>query len=401
MSVLGWPEIFKQGLHLEAGKNATSLQQLAANLSKLANRTLSVEAVSRASRSHRDTFPDLGTPMQWLPHYGPIADAHRSAPSGYAVKGVSTLVDAEGNVKQQWIKTDREKEEQWAAMAAACERIAEPFKGAAPISKSPRKVAAELLCVYPMGDPHIGMYSWAAETGTDFDCEIAERNLVGAVDHLVDVAPAAENALIINLGDYFHADNATNRTARSGHVLDVDTRWPRVLGIGVRTMRRCIDRALEKHKRVTVWNLQGNHDDHSAMMLAICLQQYYERDKRVDIPVSPSLFHYARHGSVLLGSTHGHSVKMEALPLVMANDRKGDWGETDYHHWYTGHLHHDRLREFNGCTVETSRTLAGRDAWTAGAGYRSGRDMKCDVWHRTDGMINRHVIGVQQLTRAA
>jgi hypothetical protein len=248
-----------------------------------------------------------------------------------------------------------------------------------------------------MGDPHLGMFAWAQETGQNFDLKIAEANLVGAVDHLVGLAPPAEEALIINLGDFYHTDNQTNRTARSGHALDVDSRWSKVLGVGIRAMRRCIDAALKKHARVTVICEIGNHDDHSSVMLAHCLSQFYERDPRVTVDVSPAKFHWYRFGRNLIGTTHGDTAKPDRLPAVMACDRPKDWGETEHRYWYTGHVHHDSLKEYPGCIVETFRTLAPGDAWHRGQGYRSGQDMKCDVLHREFGRINRHVVGIRQL----
>ena len=84
---------------------------------------------------------------------------------------------------------------------------------------APEILNADLLTVYPMGDPHLGMYAWAAETGTDFDLEIAERNLTAATVRLVMASPPSEEALIVNVGDFFHGDTSANRTLRSGHGL--------------------------------------------------------------------------------------------------------------------------------------------------------------------------------------
>jgi hypothetical protein len=315
---------------------------------------------------------------------------------GFRIRATSTLYDAEGEVKQRWVKEDRGAallEE----LRAAVVGIAEPFRAAHKPVPAPTVSNDDLLCLYPLGDPHIGMYAWAEETGQSFDLDIAERNLVAAADHLVSLAPPAKQALIINLGDFFHADNSSNKTLRSGNVLDVDTRWAKVLRVGVRIMRRLIDRALEKHGHVTVICEIGNHDDHSAVMLALCLEQYYESEPRVTIDTSPAKFHWYRFGNCLIGTTHLDTVKAQDLPSIMAYDRKEDWGETEFRYFFTGHLHTDILREYRGCFVETVRTLAPSDAWSKAAGYRSGQDMKVDVLHRKWGRINRHTVGIRQI----
>lgn len=323
--------------------------------------------------------------------------ATESTPDGFHVRGKSTLYDADGKLIIEWVKTAKDKEEQTHDLIEAIKEISKPFAAASEKARAPSSVDADLLCVYPMGDPHLGMFAWGKETGKDFDLVTAEANLVHAVDQLVELAPPAEHALIINLGDFFHSDTQDNRTARSGHALDVDTRWAKVLSVGIRTMRRCIDRALIKHKTVRVVCEIGNHDDHSAIMLAICLQQYYENNDWVEVDTSPSMFHWHRFGENLIGITHGDKVKADKLPGVMACDRKRDWGETSFRYWYTGHVHHDSLKEYPGCIVETFRTLAPKDAWHHGAGYRSDQDMKCDVLHKKFGRINRHIVGIRQI----
>lgn len=329
--------------------------------------------------------------------YAPGSEMTMVQPPGFHVKGVSTQIDANGNVMSQWIKTRTDEEHKLAMLADALRGIADAWPNIAAPVEQPADLDDDLLCVYGIGDPHFGMHAWGEETGRDFDLKIAERNLCSAVDNLVAVAPRARHALIVEVGDFFHADNSSNQTLRSHHALDVDTRWAKVIQVGIRAMRRCIDRALEKHELVTVICEQGNHDDHSAIMLAMCLAQFYEREPRVTIDTSPAKFHWFRFGKVMLGVTHGDSIKPKDMPSVMATDQAKNWGETQYRHFYTGHVHHESLKEFPGCTVETLRTLAATDAWHASKGYRSGRDMKCDVWHRERGLRTRHVIGIAEI----
>jgi hypothetical protein len=329
--------------------------------------------------------------------WSPTDDMTRTVPAGYHVKGVSTFYGADGEVRGQWVKSQRDQEHRLEVLLEAVADIAEPFRGAADPVSPPATTDDDLLCVYPMGDPHLGMHAWAAETGNTFNLKVAESSLVAAVDHLVGLAPRAKQCLIINLGDFFHADNTSSTTSRSGHALDTDTRWAKVLGVGIRTMRRCIDRALLKHERVGVICAIGNHDDHSAVMLSLCLAQYYEREPRVEIDTSPAKFHWYQFGATLIGVTHGDTVKAEKLGAVMACDQAKAWGETQHRYWYTGHVHHESAKEYPGVVVETFRTLAARDAWHHAAGYRSGRDMRLDVIHRRWGRVNRHIVGINQI----
>jgi hypothetical protein len=320
-------------------------------------------------------------------------------PAGHMLKGVSTLVDASGAIVNQWIKTAADFDPQ-AALIEALACIADDWRGKAEPTPKPVTADDDLLCVYPIGDAHCGMHAWEMDASANFDLSIFERNLYAAVDHLVDIAPRAGHALIVNLGDALHSDG-THGTTTKGTRVDVDSRWPRVFAVFIRTMRRIIDRALDKHAHVTVITERGNHDFDASAAIAVCLAQFYEREPRVTIDTSPAKFHWFRFGQNLIGTTHGDTVKLDQLGPIMACDRKEDWGTTSFRYWYVGHVHHSQVKEYPGVVVETFRTLASSDAWHHGQGYRSGRDMRCLIIDRNGGEVNRHTVGIQQIARKA
>lgn len=51
--------------------------------------------------------------------YSPNHDMTHISPDSFLVKGVSSLYDKDGQLKQQWVKTQRDAEEQQAALEAA------------------------------------------------------------------------------------------------------------------------------------------------------------------------------------------------------------------------------------------------------------------------------------------
>lgn len=132
---------------------------------------------------------------------------------GYLM-GKVTVQRGPGGVERVW---ERQSPDQRMAMEAFEVAIADMCKGiAVPPRPAPSHCNDDLLTVIPMGDPHFGLLSWAKETGENFDLEIAERLTFDAVDRLCDMTPHTGTALLLNLGDYFHADNSTNRTPRGG-----------------------------------------------------------------------------------------------------------------------------------------------------------------------------------------
>ena len=327
--------------------------------------------------------------------YSPDHDMTHTAPSTHIVKGTSTLYDGDGQIKQQWVKTNIAEQERLETLTEACKVLAEPYKGLSTNVPRPRTGGSQLLGLLPYGDPHLGMYSWSKETGSDFDCDIAERNLVGVTQELVRKMPVCDTAILLSLGDFFHADNSSNQTSRSKHALDVDSRWARVMQIGIQAMRSCIDSALKKHGKVLVVTMIGNHDDHSSVMLAKVLEAYYCKDKRVTVWENNSKFWYYRHGKVLLGSTHGDTLKPTNMAAIMAHDAAKEWGLSTHRHVHTGHVHQKQIWELHGCTVESHRTLAARDSWAHAAGYRSARDMQAIIYHSELGETERYRVGVQ------
>lgn len=314
---------------------------------------------------------------------------------GFTASGVSTLYDANGEVRAQWVKETAAKRspEHWA------EHVREAFKGVRPVPriKGPKSARKDLMAVYPIGDQHVAMYAWGEEVGADYDIKIAEKLLTSAAAHLVEASPACETALVINVGDYFHVDNLKNETSRSGHTLDVDTRYAAMIRAGTKMLRQVIETALTKHKRVKVITASGNHDDIGAMWLSHCLALCYEANPRVEIETKPGKFHYHRHGSVLIGVTHGDTGKPAALQGVMAADQPTAWGATKHRYWITGHVHHRSVTEFPGVSWETFRTLAPGDAYAHGAGYRAGRDMTGIIFHAAHGEVARHRVDVSML----
>lgn len=320
-----------------------------------------------------------------------IAPGHfnQGTAPGFTIGKVTIQRGPSGEVERTWERQSPDDAQREEAIRSAIASLADEVRGLSPLTPAPAHTQSDLMAVYPMGDPHFGLYAYAEETGDNFDLDIAETVTRDAIDRLVQSAPPAETGMLVNLGDAFHADDSSNQTPTSGHALDVDTRFAKVAQIGLRAMVHCVHRLLEKHEKVIVWNMAGNHDPHSALWLAIAMDAFFANEPRVSVDLSPSLFKFLRFGKVLLGAHHGHGAKANDLPLLMAADRPEDWGATEFRHWLCGHIHHWTAKEHPGVVVETFRTLAGKDAWHAGKGYRSRRDMNCIVYHKQYGEIQR------------
>ncbi|WP_137389137.1 metallophosphoesterase [Rhodoligotrophos defluvii] len=313
-------------------------------------------------------------------------------PIGQKIKGLSTLYGPNGDVLMQWVKTSTDQSAQ--QFLEAIEGAFERYRGHAALPPAPQHVNADLATVYNIADHHLGLYAWAEEAGEDYDLEIGERALKNAMSDLVAHTPASETALVLNLGDFFHSDTNENRTARSGNALDVDTRYAKVLQVGVELMIECIELALQKHAKVIVRCLPGNHDPHTALTLSVALAAFFHNNERVHVDRDPSKFFWWRFGKVFIGATHGDMVKPDEMPGVMASFMPKDWGESVYRYAYFGHVHHKSKGggEKHGVVWETFQSLSAKDAWHRASGYASGRSMVAITHHRDKGEVFRHTV---------
>lgn len=329
--------------------------------------------------------------------YSPEHSMTRTVPDGFNAKRISSLYGRNGELTAQWVIASADDQRRAELIAEWIDRLADDVKPLPKIS-APKCADADLLAIIPMGDPHFGMYAWAEEAGDDFNLDIADRLQRAVIDRLVSLSPNASECLLINLGDFFHADDSTNSTPSSKHPLDVDTRFDKIMDVAEDCMIYCIRRLLEKFETVHFWSMPGNHDPHAGSPLARILRAYFRDNPRLKVDVKPGKFNYMRFGNVLIGSTHGDMAKPENLPLLMATDKAQDWGSSAFRYWYVGHVHHKTVKEHPGCIVETCRTLAPRDAWHAGMGYRAGRDMQLIVHHRNFGETVRIRCDVSMVT---
>ncbi|WP_235582985.1 oxidoreductase [Pseudomonas aeruginosa] len=252
--------------------------------------------------------------------FSPEHDMTHTVPDGYKVKGVSTYYSKDGKPTGQWVKSTIDEDRQRELFESSCKAAVKDLPVVVP-KEARGKHVDHLMTVYPIGDPHFGEYIWGDECGRDWDLSIAERIHCQAMAALVDAAPKTERALIINLGDAAHYDSMIAVTPRSGHHLDADSRYAKMVDVLILAMRQVVESALKKHRYVHVVHVIGNHDETGAVWLSRLFAHLYSKEPRVTVETSPSVFSYYRWGKTLIGMHHGHTAKAHVLPGVMATDR--------------------------------------------------------------------------------
>lgn len=310
---------------------------------------------------------------------------------GYAMGKVTIQRGASGNVERTWERQSPDREAMRAAMQDVIEGLKDDLSKAEPIA-APGLTNADLCNLYTFTDYHLGMYAWHNEGGADWDLAIAERILLGAMRAMVQQSPAAHAAVINIQGDFLHTDGKTPVTPAHKHVLDADSRYPKIRRSAIRLIRELVRMALVRHSAVHLIIAEGNHDEEGAGWLADLFAVHYEDEPRLHVNDSALPFYVFQWGETMLGVHHGHKVKNEQLPLLFAAQFPEAWGATRRREIHCGHRHHRDEKEYNGVTVVQHPTLAARDAYAARGGWIADRAAQAITYHKRFGQVGRVMV---------
>lgn len=311
---------------------------------------------------------------------------------GMIVTGRSTLTDLRtGESVMEWVKESRDAEEARRAQEAAFAALAAKLPRIAP-TVPPRASEGHLCTVYTLTDAHIGMLAWHREGGEDWDLDIAERTIIGCFEAAIRSAPDSELAVFNQLGDCLHYDSLQAITPTSGHILDADSRFTKMVEVAVRVIRRLIDMLLAKHPKVHVILAEGNHDLASSVWLRTMFRALYENERRVTVDDSALPYYCIQFGKTMLGFHHSHLKKMDKLAGFFAAQFPQIWGATTHREIHTGDKHHAHEKDDMGARVIQHPTLAARDAYAARGGWHAERSMQAITYHLEHGQVGRVVV---------
>jgi hypothetical protein len=336
--------------------------------------------------------PQAMTPQQRTRAIVQLTEAaHRAAPDPFEVRGVSSLINRNGEVIAQWIKTGRDQELAQIARQAAAKALAESVPPAVPLLP-PLATVETLANCYVFSDYHMGMLAWHREGGADWDLAIAERTLTDCFEVMLARAPASGTGILIQLGDFLHTDGLVPITPAHHHVLDADSRFSKIVDATIRVLRRLVDRMLEKHERIEVIMGEGNHDPASSIWLGAMFRALYGNEPRVKVDDSRLPYYAIQFGKVMIAAHHGHLTPPKEMPGVLAAQFAKMWGETEFRQCHMGHRHHVDEKEYPGVLIVQHPTLAARDAYAARGGWHAVRAAKCITYDRDHGEVGRTVV---------
>lgn len=368
-----------------------------------AARTLGIPRATFQNRLKRAAERGLLGPQETLPGYR--IDSLTTTPNGtyvkqrkehgeqytptLPVKGKTTLVDAEGRIITQHIMERAGARDQGEAMRAVAAGLMDDLPRAEPVLP-PVYTNGDLLAFYAVSDMHMGALAWHEETGgEDYDLAIAERLIEDWFAAAIELAPRAQTAILAQMGDLLHWDGFDSVTPTSKHVLDGDSRFPKMVRAAIRVLRRVVRRLLERHDFVHIIMADANHDPASEVWLREMFAAFYDDEPRVTVDQSSSTYYAYQHGEVSLFVHHGHRRKVKDVDSVFAGRFREMYGSTRFSYAHLGHLHSDELKSTNLMKVERHETLAAPDAYASGGGWLSGRSAKVITYSKQFGEVAR------------
>lgn len=322
--------------------------------------------------------------------YSPDHDWNHTVPDGYNIKGVSTFYNDEGKPVAQWVKSQADSQRQFEIL---CERLEEAQEGLKPFkpSKPPKEVDDDLLSLITITDFHLGMYAHEAESGDNWDIKIARDVFLDSVHAMIQASPKSGIGMLCQLGDFLHWDGILSVTPSSGHILDADTRYGKLVELAMSVMTEAVKMMLKKFGKVIIISAEGNHDISGSIWLRKHIKQLFANDPRVEVIDNEYPYYAYLHGQTMLGFHHGHKVKLAQLHKLFASEPRTRemWGAATTTYLHSGHYHHEKVVEDGGAIAEQHPTLSARDAYAARGGWVSRRGAKVITYHKVDGEIAR------------
>ena len=235
-------------------------------------------------------------------------------------------------------------------------------------------------------DLHSGLLAWRAETGEDYDINIAKERFFKAISDIVErcKSHSFSKIIFVTLGDLLHTDNDAQTTTK-GTFQQVDGRLAKIFDC---TLDMIIDavRILSGIAPVEVVYICGNHDRVLGYTLIKAAEKAFNNSKGVSFDVSPNPQKFRLIGKTLIGWTHGDMPKKNMYGWLQDRARK-EFGDSKYAEIHSGHYHSEEVHEAAGVKIRYMPNLAAASYWEHQQGFpHTVKTVVCYRWNKDKGL---------------
>lgn len=243
-----------------------------------------------------------------------------------------------------------------------------------PYNDPPKFSAPSGICleIAPV-DAHFAKLAWAKETGRrDYDLNIAVRDYQYVIEQNLSYAsPFSPEKIILVVGnDLMHVENYEGVTPIGRHVLDVDSRLPKIIEAALETNIKMVYLCRSVAPTEIIW-VPGNHDPHASLYLCMMLREHFRNDPyvTVDLTTTKSKRKARLWGKLLVGWTHEITGRHSDWANELAQAFPTEWGQSVWREWHHGHKHKkNEIKTFpimthGGVLCRQLTALSPIDAW--------------------------------------
>lgn len=236
-----------------------------------------------------------------------------------------------------------------------------------PIKREP--ISDPHCLVFDPADIHVGKYASEYETGSLYDIDKSIKQVDVGLNGILSKSMGfnIDKVFFVIGNDVLHTEGASGAT-KNGTRQDMSGMWHEAFLAAKAMYVRSIEKLLCVADVHVIFN-PSNHDYSSGWMLAQTLEAYFRSSVNVTFDVGIAHRKYTAYGVNLIGTSHGDGAKMDAMPLLMANEAPELWVKCPMRYIYCHHIHHKQThkflsgKDFVGVTVEYLRTPSASDSW--------------------------------------
>ena len=226
--------------------------------------------------------------------------------------------------------------------------------------------------------------------------EAVERHFMSVVMELWERASGTNiERLLMPIGNDGMNSEGLSKATTAGTPQDDYVNWRQ----SFRGYWKLMDTAitwLSKKVPVDVVIVQGNHDFERMFYIGELLEARYHNNPNITVDNSLDERKYYKYGNNMFLNFHGHKVKANNIPLIMATEQPIMWSECTTREALLGHYHKEMVYEVNGTKLRFIPSICGNDEWHIGKGYiGTMRVGQLHTYHLTrgyEGMFQVNVV---------